>query len=313
MESPLVSIVCDVYNHEPFLRKCLDGFVMQQTNFPFEILVHDDASTDHSADIIREYEAKYPDLFRPIYEKENQYFKQHLWADIQFPRAKGKYIAICEGDDHWTDPLKLQKQIDYLESHPECALCFHNAILHWDNEGQPDSVFASIEERDYSGIELITKWYCSTASIVFKASLKDGFSQLCKNHPLMKIGDRPLVTYCSKYGTVHGIPDIMSVYTKHIGGYTQFDAVKKTFEHARTWEEVGIALGKDVYDAVKQTFISFYLSALIRSFREKNAGIFFQSLYRGIMRHPLIGLRSLSKIPQERKIRLAAIQHDDAS
>lgn len=312
MEQPLVSIVCESYNHEPYLRKCLDGFVMQQTSFPFEILIHDDASTDHSADIIREYEAKYPDLFHPIYQSENQYKKQHLWADIQFPRARGKYIALCEGDDHWTDPLKLQKQVDYLETHPGCALCFHNAMLHREDSEQPDSVFASVEERDYSGIELIKKWYCSTASIVFRSSLKDGFAQLCKNHPLMKMGDRPLVTYCSKYGTVHAIPGIMSVYTKHIGGYTQFDDAAKTFEHARTWEETGIAFGKDVYGAVKQTFISFYLSALIRAFREKKAGVFFRSLYRGIVRHPLIGLRSLLKILHERKLRLSASTHDDA-
>lgn len=305
MANPLVSIICDVYNHGPYLRNALEGFVMQQVNFPIEILVHDDASTDNSAEIIREYETSYPDLFRPIYETENQYHKQHLWADIQFPRAKGKYIALCEGDDYWTDPHKLQKQVDYMESHPECVLCFHNAILHWDNGEQPDSVFASIYEKDYSGIELIQNWYCSTASILFKSSLKDDFSRLCKDHPLMKIADRPLVAHCSLFGTIHGIPDVMSVYSKHPGGYTQFDDAGRTYDHARTWEEIGFAFGPEFYQAVKKTFTSFYLSALIRATREKNVSILFKSLYRGIIRHPFTGISGLAKIPQERKLRLA--------
>jgi len=120
----MVSIVCEAYNHEPYLRDCLEGFVMQKTDFPIEILIHDDASTDKSAVIIREYESKYPSLFKPIYQKENQYSKGiSIWSKYQLPRAKGKYIAFCEGDDYWIDPYKLQKQVDFLESHLEYDLC----------------------------------------------------------------------------------------------------------------------------------------------------------------------------------------------
>ncbi len=113
----LVSVVCDVYNHEPYLRQCFDGFVMQRTNFKFEVLVHDDASTDKSAEIIIEYTNKYPDIFKPIIQKENQYSKGvGIWKTYQFPRVKGKYVAFCEGDDYWIDPLKLQKQVTAIES-----------------------------------------------------------------------------------------------------------------------------------------------------------------------------------------------------
>ncbi|MEE1096154.1 MAG: glycosyltransferase [Paludibacteraceae bacterium] len=123
-EDILVSVICEVYNHEPYLRECLEGFVMQQTNFLYEILIHDDASTDGSVAIIREYEQKYPNLFKPIYQKENQYSKGvSIWRDIQIPRAQGKYIAICEGDDYWTDPLKLQKQVDILEADETLMAC----------------------------------------------------------------------------------------------------------------------------------------------------------------------------------------------
>ena len=97
---------------------------MQKTTFPFEYLIHDDASTDDTADIIREYEIRYPDIIKPIYQTENQYSKKiYIVENIQLPIAQGKYIAICEGDDYWTDPLKLQKQVDFLDTHPDYTLC----------------------------------------------------------------------------------------------------------------------------------------------------------------------------------------------
>lgn len=124
----LVTIHCLVYNHEPYLRDCLEGFVMQQTNFPFVAIVHDDASTDGSAAIIREYEEKYPDIIKPIYETENQYSKRDgsltRIMNTAIDATGAKYVAMCEGDDYWTDPLKLQKQVDFLEANPEYGLCY---------------------------------------------------------------------------------------------------------------------------------------------------------------------------------------------
>ena len=126
-EKPLVSVICNAYNHELYIRDALEGFVTQKTDFPFEILIHDDASTDKTADIIREYEARYPELIKPIYQTENQYSRGGI-RKFQFPRATGKYIAFCEGDDYWTDPLKLQKQVNALEAHPEVDICAHAAF-----------------------------------------------------------------------------------------------------------------------------------------------------------------------------------------
>lgn len=124
-----VSVICNAYNHEKYIRDALDGFVMQKTNFPFEVLIHDDASTDKTADIIREYEKKYPDIIKPIYQTENQYSKNPgAVSRIQLARVTGKYIAVCEGDDYWTDPLKLQKQYDAMERHPEVDICAHSAV-----------------------------------------------------------------------------------------------------------------------------------------------------------------------------------------
>ena len=126
MQEILVAIKCLVYNHEPYLRDCLEGFVMQQTNFPFVAIVHDDSSTDSSAAIIREYEAKYPNIIKPIYETENQYSKRDgslgRIMNAAVDATGAKYVAMCEGDDYWTDPLKLQKQVDFLESHIDYGL-----------------------------------------------------------------------------------------------------------------------------------------------------------------------------------------------
>lgn len=123
----MVSVICNAYNHESYIAQCLDGIVMQKTSFAFEILVHDDASTDKTADIIREYEKKYPHLIKPVYQTENQYSKGGI-GQFQYTRVKGKYIAICEGDDYWTDSLKLQKQYDAMEAHPEVDMCTHAAV-----------------------------------------------------------------------------------------------------------------------------------------------------------------------------------------
>lgn len=125
-EPIIVSIRCTAYNQEKFIRETLEGFIMQKTNFRFEAIVHDDASTDNTADIIREYAEKYPDIIKPIYETENQYSKKDgSLLRIMNEASKGKYITMCEGDDYWTDPNKLQKQVDFLEAHPDYVLCSH--------------------------------------------------------------------------------------------------------------------------------------------------------------------------------------------
>ncbi len=127
-ENIAVSVVCNAYNHENYIRDALESFLMQKTNFKFEVLIHDDASTDKTAEIIRAYEIKYPDIIKPVYQKENQYSKGIPYASLyQYPRVKGKYIAVCEGDDYWTDPYKLQKQFDALESCPQVDICAHTA------------------------------------------------------------------------------------------------------------------------------------------------------------------------------------------
>ncbi len=126
---PLLSIVCLAYNHAAFISETLDGFLRQETTFPFEIIVHDDASTDATATIIHEYAARYPQVIKPIYQTENQYRKGVPFSTRLFAQAHGKYIAYCEGDDYWTDPHKLQIQVDFLEKHRDYVMTYHDAVM----------------------------------------------------------------------------------------------------------------------------------------------------------------------------------------
>lgn len=126
----LVSICCLTYNHRPYIKNCLDGFLFQKCNFKFEVLIHDDASTDGTSDIIREFQDKHPDIIKPIIQTENQYSKGVAVNSVyNFSRAQGKYIALCEGDDYWTDPFKLQKQFDILETNNHLSLCVGNFTI----------------------------------------------------------------------------------------------------------------------------------------------------------------------------------------
>ena len=120
---PMVSICCITYNHEKYIADAIESFLIQETDFPFEILIHDDASTDRTANIVREYEDRYPNLIKPIYQTENQYSQGKRVGLFNTNRAEGKYIAFCEGDDYWTDSHKLKIQFEFLEANPEYSFC----------------------------------------------------------------------------------------------------------------------------------------------------------------------------------------------
>lgn len=177
----LVAIHCLVYNHEPYLRDCLEGFVMQQTNFPFVAVIHDDASTDASAAIIREYEEKFPNIIKPIYENENLYKKnKHRLRQIMNEAINitgAKYIAMCEGDDYWTDPLKLQKQVDFLEANPDYVICSHKFKKHYMIDGHIEnidysSIFSKKSEDGYTFFleQIYEKFYLQTLCVLYRRS-----------------------------------------------------------------------------------------------------------------------------------------------
>lgn len=214
----MVSIQCFTFNQESYIRQCLDGFVMQKTNFRFEAIVHDDASTDGTADIIREYAEKYPDIIKPIFETENQYSKHDgSLRRIMDEACTGKYIAICEGDDYWIDPQKLQIQVDFLENHPDYSMCFHRAaVLDYLGNGSCLRCF-DIEDREYTIDELYSQWIVPTNSMVYRKE--------CTDYPIthserLLNGDGAIVLSCAHTGKVRGMSVYMSVYRIQQGGVT---------------------------------------------------------------------------------------------
>ena len=222
----MVSVSCLVYNHEKYLRKCLDGFVMQKTNFKFEVLVHDDASTDGSANIIREYEAKYPDIIKPIYQTENQHSKRlhgGITGNFQMPRAKGKYYAECEGDDYWCDEYKLQKQFDALENNPDCKLCVHRVAI-FDSNTNEDMGCCPQEEQKTGVIDsnVFTNQILERYSYQTSSYFCDKQMYIEKNDEefvmLSPTGDEAVVMYFGCKANVYYINDIMSKYRKFSEG-----------------------------------------------------------------------------------------------
>jgi glycosyltransferase involved in cell wall biosynthesis len=164
----IVSICNITYNHESYIAEAIDSFLMQETDFPFEVLISEDCSTDNTASIIREYEKKYPNIIKPIYHKENQYSKGiKMNPTFNFPRAKGKYIALCEGDDYWTDPLKLQKQVDFLEVNSEYIITYHE--VRKINESNEFIIYSSSVNYDVDQDDLKTgEKYIQTCTVVFR-------------------------------------------------------------------------------------------------------------------------------------------------
>lgn len=220
-EPILVAIQCFVYNHEPYLRESLDGFVMQKTNFRFVAIVHDDCSTDGSAAIIREYEEKYPEIIKPIYETENQYSKHdgslERIVDEAVDATGTKYLACCEGDDYWIDPYKLQKQVDFLENHPDYMMCFHGAIIKNETDTRVLTTCDKIETKEYFTKDIFPGWVVPTASVVYRREPIERYPPL-KHQEWMKYGDIALFLKCTHTGRVWGMADQMSVYRMTAGG-----------------------------------------------------------------------------------------------
>lgn len=212
----VVTIWCLAYNQENYIRRCLEGFVMQKTNFKYEAIIHDDASTDGTAAIIKEYQKLYPDVIVPIIEEENQYSQHNGETDrIMMNHTHGKYIAICEGDDYWIDPFKLQKQVDFLESHPSYTMCVHAAIEFYQDCSQLPFVFPSIKvSQDLDLDQILNDWVIPTASILVRNDVFPMPEWAAKIYS----GDMTLALMAYSKGKVFFMNDVMSFYRKHKAG-----------------------------------------------------------------------------------------------
>ena len=217
MENIVVTVLCFAYNHGKYIKDALDGFVNQKTNFKYEVLVHDDKSTDNTAEIIAEYAEKYPDIIKPMYEEENQYSQGKLIYKIMLPYVRGKYVATCEGDDYWCDNSKLQKQVDFMESNPDYVLCAHNTKFHNQENGKKSAIY-STKDRDIKIEDAVTgmgKCY-HTSSVLYKKELLVDRPEFTSMIP--GVGDYPFAVYATLQGKVKYFSDVMSVYRYMVEG-----------------------------------------------------------------------------------------------
>lgn len=210
MDEVKVSVICLAYNHEKYIRRSLNSMLQQETNFKFELIIHDDCSTDTTRQIIQEYHDKYPEQIKVILQDENQYQKGVAIVEkFMLPVASGKYIAFCECDDYWTDAKKLQLQYDYMESHSNCSLCCHNTVYHCLNKDIDDYNFNSWTDiHVMNEYEVFMQWKVHTSSFFMRK--EDGYRD--ENTIKYWFGDYVRLTSLFLKGDVVVLPQTMSQY-----------------------------------------------------------------------------------------------------
>lgn len=204
----LLSVCMVSYNQEAYIREALDSVLMQKTNFKYEVIISDDCSKDNTLDILTEYKNKYPNIVKVVTGEKNLGYPNNQRRSLE--NAKGKYIALCDGDDYWTDAYKLQKQVDYLESHPECAICFHNVMHIYDGTTSGRSLLNPLDFPSALTTEdvISRKWFLATNSEVFRRDYLF-FPEWWDS--VLHI-DYVLNLLVSFKGNLHYMPDVMSVY-----------------------------------------------------------------------------------------------------
>jgi glycosyltransferase involved in cell wall biosynthesis len=217
---PMVSVQCLAYNHEKYIRECLEGLVNQKTDFKYEVIVHDDASTDNTVSIIKEYAEKYSEIIKPIFEKENLYKRdQARMRQIITEKLTGKYIAFCECDDYWIACDKLQKQVDFLETHPDYSMCFHSAKKQYETNTISWLKCEDVEDRDYSPTEVFVNWIVPTASILCRREAIENRMKMIGSNRILN-GDITIVLSSAMIGKIRGMHEQMSVYRVQSSGIT---------------------------------------------------------------------------------------------
>ena len=265
MHNCLVTVFCLAYNHEKYIRTTFEGFIKQKTTFKFKVLVHDDCSTDSTPEIIREYMEKYPDMFEAILQDENKY-QQGIDIEDRYilPKITTKYVASCECDDYWTDPNKLQMQVDYMEKHPDCSLCVHNTEKILENgESTGKSFNPSRKEQDYTFKDIALSEpsaYFHFSSLMWR---NDTFREKNPAFEMRGIGDYPMALYFASIGYIHYIPRIMSCYRLNsIGSWSSMmdsDNSKKVTQHKNI-----IKGFKSIDEFTKQKYSSIIKKAINR-------------------------------------------------
>lgn len=286
-KTPLVTIVAITYNHAKYVRQAMDSFLAQRTDFGVEILVHDDASTDETAEILKAYKKKFPDKIQLLLEKENQFSKTGAkFLEDMYKRASGKYIAVCEGDDYWNDPKKLQLQVNYLEKNQECTICFHPVMVCYEDTGKKMLFPTAVEGHEYTLKELLQTNFIQTNSVMYRNL--GHYKGVCPDKVLPQ--DWFTHIFHARHGKIGFINKAMSVYRVHSEGIwhgTHEEGNKSVLiKYGVQWLGMNIAVhemcGKDPE---------------YRSITEGNVINTFRRLFELYEKHPEVLLKATATYP----------------
>lgn len=272
MSNPLVSILVVSYQHSNYIASCLQGLINQQCDFDFEILIHDDASTDGTQEIIKEFQEKYPDLIKPVFQTENQWSQNPGSINLRFnyPRARGKFIAFCDGDDVWSDQHKLQKQISFLKAHPECILvCSGYDLINKDikktiiKENIVDPEKENNEGFYFDLEDLTHSWFIRNSTLVIR-NVKEKLADL---QQYASVFDMHLFFYAMKTHRGYYLKESTITYHKHDGGvYSQRSSFEILIVH--------YVILKEMYENEKHDFIKHqYFKVLLHLISLNVSGI----------------------------------------
>ena len=292
---PKVCIKCITYNHGEFIRETLDGFLMQQTDFPFVAIVHDDASTDNTADIVREYAERYPDIIFPIFETENQYRKPggpltKIMQDA-IDATGAPYVAMCEGDDYWTSPHKLQLQADFLDTHPDYVMVTHNySTLIQDNGEIKAGIDYPRKDYDLSTYIECERWIYQPLTIMYRSTAME-------IDKLMQYRDRRdliFIYHILTHGKGHYFNQELGTYRVHQGGV--WSGIVSSQLETLTREYKGRRCIYDVEKSAEAACLLIWPIVVLnysRSFLLKNTKV-FRGAVMPYFKH--FGIEELSKV-----------------
>lgn len=276
---PLVSIACITYNQELYIKECIDGFLKQKTTFPIQIVIHDDASTDNTAVILKEYSEKYPDLIFPIFQTENQYSKGiNPGVKYVFPKCTGKYIALCEGDDYWTDPYKLQKQVDFLEANEEYSICSHRYKVYYEDtkvfeyDMNKKLFLENINGFSFDLEVFFSGWYLHTLTVVLRKDAMD--IKLLKK--LKNVFDYMIFYSLMKNGKGYLLNFEGGIYRKHAGGVcTSNTVINHSTQHYNAFK----ALFEIEKSDLLKSIVAYHLFHHIKSHIKYSDNFSFSYIY----------------------------------
>ncbi len=258
-----VSVIVHTYNHEKFIRQTLDSIISQKVNFQYEVIIGDDASPDSTPEIIQEYQANFPDIIKPLLHPKNLggYGKNNTLATLAV--CTGQYIAAMDGDDYWTNPLKLQKQVDFLDNNPDFVACFHNALIHFEDGSAPDMYVNDESQREVTTLEDLVGedevWYMATSSVMFRNGIMKEYPRWFHES---KSGDIPRYILLGKHGKFFYINELMSVYRKNNGGMSFTDGKQDAdflFNRIGMYKGIDEELDYKFHKTISKNIARYYL------------------------------------------------------